>query len=226
MNEIELLFIMLFGTVLGDHFSFASFTGVVRKTQNSKPSRLRIEEGVFSLQCTSSSGLKKSLQHLIFSTGVYSKLLFSFSPRKTLPNHNFLICFTRRLYVFTPLLWGWSCLTFFNSLLFQKRRDSFFSCWLFCLCTLWVKLNTLRIATKMPIWMAEVDTCLLFQQIWNSTYVPVSMKNETFFNSILNFYQYKRNAVYNIKCRSNKKMGNRRGCPTPKYIYWNLFIQV
>lgn len=184
-----------------------------------------MEGGVFSLPFTSSPGLKKSLQHLIFSAGVCSNYCFPFLQEKLYLTTIFLLVSPGGCLFSHPSCEIDDVLHLFYSLLFQKKEGAAFS-HVVCLCILWVKLNTLRMATEMPIWMAEVDTCLLFQQLWSSTYVPVSMKNETLFNSILNFYQYKRNAVYNTKGGNNRKMGNRRGSPLPKYIYCDLFVQV
>lgn len=116
----------LFGAFLGGHFSFASFISVIRKTQNSKPSHFRMEGGVFSLPFTSSPGLKKSLQHLIFSAGVCSNYCFPFLQEKLYLTTIFLLVSPGGCLFSHPSCEIDDVLHLFYSLLFQKKKGQLF----------------------------------------------------------------------------------------------------
>lgn len=118
---------MLFGACLGGHFSFASFTGVIRKTQNSKPSRLRMEGRVFSLQFTSSSGLKKNLCNILyFQLGFAANYCFPFLQEKLYLTTIFLLVSPGGCLFSHPSCEIDDVSHLFYSLLFQKRKGQLF----------------------------------------------------------------------------------------------------
>lgn len=117
-------------------FPFARFNCVVRKTEFKA---FRFENGSRRI-FTAVDIIIRSKKNIfvtsyIFSCSLQQTIVFLFSKGKTLPNHKFLLGFTRRLFVCIPLLWDWSCLRsiFFTLYYFIKQRNSFFSCWLFFL---------------------------------------------------------------------------------------------
>lgn len=166
-------------------FPFDGFNRVVRKTLNSKPSHLRMEEGVFSLHFTSSWDLKQSLWHPIFSAVIAANYCFPFLQEKLYPTTMLLLVSPEGSFAHP------SCeidrVLHLCLLYFIKGTDNFFSCWLFCLRALWVKLNAQIDTTQMPVWMADTDTCLLFEQVWGWTCSPVSTKDAKAFKSVFYF---------------------------------------